>query len=62
MTDLVIVPEVALFAMPGFQDVRLSTFTSNNPYSHFTCSLGSWTIEGDRRHRVPPKPPLSALG
>jgi hypothetical protein len=52
MTDLVIVPEVALFAMPGFQDVRLGTFTSNNPYSHFTCSLGSWTIEGDSQSRL----------
>ncbi len=60
-TDLVVVAEVTLFALPSFHDVRLGTFTNYNPYGHFTRPFASRTIERDRRDWIAPKTPLSAL-
>ena len=60
-TDLVVVSEVVLFAVPSFHYVRLGTFAKYNPYGHFTCPFGSGTIKRDCRYWIAPKTPLSAL-
>lgn len=61
MTYLLIVPNVGVFAKPSLQNVRLGTFTCDNPYRDFARPLGRGTVEGDRRHRVTAKPPLGPL-